>query len=442
MFPRSLCAATGRPPPCNTTMADDVPRDRPLRVLFVTHNYPRFSGDAAGSFLHRLALALQQQHHSVHVLAPSAPGYRGDDVLDGVSIERVPYARPDRETLAYTGTMAEAVRGSWLSRMTLLQFLAAMRRAVRREVHRASNQGRPYDVVHAHWWFPAGLIVRSAMPRRAARHGGPALVITSHGSDVRLAASVAAAHPLVRWVWHGAQRVTSVSSWLAKSMQSIVPGMTVQVAPMPVDEAQFAPAHHPPAHAVPRDPTVLFVGRLNTQKGAADFLRAIAAARSRTTVPFRCAIVGDGPDGGKLRELAAELQVTPLLTWHGALPSQALPPLYQRATVTVMPSREEGLGLVAVESQLCATPVIAYESGGLPDAVSPAHGGTLVPAGNIDALADAIAAMVSDADRAKTLGEAGRRFVCARFLPSHVATQYADLYRQAIRARDASEHSA
>lgn len=423
-------------------MTDDVPRDRPLRVLFVTHNYPRFSGDAAGSFLHRLALALQQQHHLVHVLAPSAPGYRGADVLDGVAIHRVPYARPARETLAYTGTLAESVRGSWLSRMTLLQLLAAMRRAVRRELQHAAQQGRPYDVVHAHWWFPAGLIVRAALRRRTDIHGGPALVITSHGSDVRLAASIAAALPMVRWVFHGAQRVTAVSSWLATTLRSLVPGMTVQVAPMPVAAEQFEPAHRPPAHAVTRDRTVLFVGRLNAQKGAADFLRAIASARSRTSETFRCAIVGDGPDAGTLRELAEELQITPLLTWHGALPSQDLPPLYQHATVTVMPSREEGLGLVAVESQLCATPVIAYESGGVPDAVSPAHGGTLVPVGNIDALADAIAAMLSDADRAHALGEAGRQFVRERYLPSQVATQYVELYRQAIRARQSRERAA
>lgn len=423
-------------------MMDDGPRDRPLRVLFVTHNYPRFSGDAAGSFLHRLALALQQQHHTVHVLAPAAPGFRGGDVLDGVAVERVPYARPENETLAYTGTMAEAVRGSWSSRMTLLQLLGAMRRAVRREVQHAAQQGRPYDVVHAHWWFPAGLLVRSALPRQGTMRDRPAFVVTSHGSDVRLAATVSAAHPLVRWVFGGAQCVTAVSSWLAATLQAIVPGMTVQVAPMPVDAAQFVPAHRSQGRVVPRDPTVLFVGRLNAQKGATDFLRAIAAARSRTSDAFRCAIVGDGPDAGALRALASELHVAPLITWHGALPSHELPPLYQHATVTVMPSREEGLGLVAVESQLCGTPVIAYESGGIPDAVSPAFGGTLVPVGNIDALADAIAAMLSDEDQARAQGDAGRHFVSERFLPSQVAARHTELYQQAIHDRQSTERSA
>lgn len=53
------------------------------RVLFVTHNVPRFEGDAAGSFVLRLAVALQQQGARVEIIAPGAPGLAPRDVVEG-----------------------------------------------------------------------------------------------------------------------------------------------------------------------------------------------------------------------------------------------------------------------------------------------------------------------------------------------------------------------
>jgi glycosyltransferase involved in cell wall biosynthesis len=93
-----------------------------------------------------------------------------------------------------------------------------------------------------------------------------------------------------------------------------------------------------------------------------------------------------------------------------------------------MPSRVEGLGLVAAESQLCGTPVIAYDSGGLPDVVSPDAGGTLVPVGDIAGLAAAIDRLVGTPAHAQALGEAARAHVIQVFSPQHVARSYLTLY--------------
>src|SRR5690606_14492491 len=137
-----------------------------------------------------------------------------------------------------------------------------------------------------------------------------------------------------------------------------------------------------------------------------------------TTQDVGCDIVGDGPDRDALLERAQTLGVTERLTWHGALPAGSLPPLYATALVTVMPSREEGLGLVAVESQLCETPVIAYDSGGLPDVVIPTQGGTLIPTGDTAALARAIDAMAAHPALAEQLGRDARTFLVDAFSPA------------------------
>lgn len=392
------------------------------RILFVTHNFPRFAGDAAGSFVLRLARALTDAGAQVHVLAPAAAGLAKHDEIDGVSVERVRYAREDRQVLAYEGTMVEAVRGSWGGRFALLGLLWHMARAIRRAVVTARRAGTPYDVVHAHWWFPAGL---SAWHAGVGGTGMPPLVITMHGSDVRLAQRIAPSHLFLRRVLGRARAVTAVSQWLARTAESLAPAVRVHVAPMPVSVDQFGLSSDAGGQTPRRG--VLFVGRLNAQKGVADLLEAMA----RTSDTVRCELVGDGPDRDALQARAVALGVADRLTWHGTLPGDALPALYRRAAVTVMPSREEGLGLVAVESQLCGTPVIAYDSGGLPDVVSPSAGGTLVSVGDIVGLAAAIERIIGAPAEARRLGETARGHVLQVFSPQHVAARYLELYQTA-----------
>lgn len=378
-----------------------------LRVLFVTHAYPRFSDDAAGSFLHRLALALRAGGTDVHVLAPSAPGLAPSDVIDGVPVRRYRYAPAGMESLAYTGTMAEQVLGSLRGKGALAGMLTAGTMAVRRAV----EQHAP-DVVHAHWWFPSGMLALGA-------DSDVPVITTMHGSDIRLARRKTIVHPLFRRVMKRSAAVTVVSSWLAGEARAMAPDVAIQVAPMPADTALFT------GEATPRVPgRLLFVGRLNAQKGVRDLIDALAWTPPACTLD----IVGEGDDRAALQQRAADLGIAARITWHGQLPRSALPALYRRAQAVVIPSQHEGLGLVAVEAQLSRTPVIAYRSGGLPDIVSPEWGGILVPPADVRALADAMHRVASDAERAQHFGSSARAAMLDRFAPSSVAAGYRTLY--------------
>ncbi len=401
-----------------------------MRLLFVTHNVPRHAGDAAGSFVLRLAVALREGGHDVHVVAPGAPGLPADDAVEGVPVTRVPYATASRMTLAYTGTMAEAVRASWGARLALLGLLRALRRAARAHCAAARGRGAPVDVVHAHWWFPAGLALwRARLP------GGPPVVLTMHGSDVRLARGTPAVHPLMRAVLRAASVRTAVSAWLADEAMRIAPGCRVEVGAMPVDARLFAGA----PRRLDDGRTLLFVGRLNAQKGLRDLLEALAqpALAAPPYADVVLEVVGDGPDRAALEARADTLGLAARVRWRGPLPQSALVPRYQAATAVVVPSREEGLGLVAVEAQLCGTPVIAYASGGLPDVVRPDAGGTLVTPGDVPALAGAIAQVLGDPARRERDGRRAQAAMRDRFTPQAVAERYVGWYRQALADRPA-----
>ena len=382
-----------------------------LRVLFVAHAYPRFPADSAGSFLHRLAIGLIAGGCDVRVLAPSAPGLAPTATLDGVHIHRFRYAPSGMESLAYTGTMAEQVLGSLRGKGALAGMLTAGTMSVRRSVESFAP-----DIVHAHWWFPAGLLALGA-------DESVPLVTTLHGSDVRLARRVKLVHPLFRRVMARSAAVTAVSSWLAGEARAMAPDTQIRIAPMPAETELFT------AQRTTRIPgRFLFVGRLNAQKGIADLLEALSWTPAHCTLD----VVGEGEEREALRLKADQLGVAQRVQWLGPIERRDLPGLYRRAIATVMPSRNEGLGLVAVESQLSCTPVIAYASGGLTDVVAREWGGMLVPTGDTRALADAMRSHAEDAARADAHGGSARAAMLDRFAPATVAAGYRALYHSLL----------
>jgi glycosyltransferase involved in cell wall biosynthesis len=388
-----------------------------VNVLFLTHSFPRSEGDAAGSFILRLAVALRGEDVKVRVVAPAAQGLASSEEIEGITVDRFRYAPRRYERLAYTGNMASDVATSWTAKLALVGFLGSD------FVHavRARRNFEP-EVVHAHWWFPNGVV--------GTWVGGLAhvpLVTTLHGTDVRLARTVGVAKPLFTHVLRHSAAVTTVSRWLKDETEALAPGVHPEVAPMPVATDLFEPSDR-------RDNrTLLFVGRLNQQKGLHHLLHAMAAM----TTAAELEVVGDGPDREALKALAGQLGIASRVRWSGQLPQSELAALYQHAAAVVLPSVDEGLGLVAVEALLCETPVIAFDSGGLRDVIHHEKTGLLVKPGDKDALARTLDDLLARDGRGIALGKAGRLYALSTFAPESAARRYAEIYRQVI-ARNAS----
>ena len=167
------------------------------------------------------------------------------------------------------------------------------------------------------------------------------------------------------------------------------------------DPDAFAPAERPPERF-----TVLFIGRERYAKGAlelADAARALPAG-SRLWLSGRADPVTEQALAG----VRAEVR------FLGPVPSNRMPGLYREASVLALPSYSEGFGMVVLEAMASGLPVVVSDRVGAATLVRNGEAGLVVPAGDADALSDALRSLEGDPDRCASAGAAGRAVAEAR----------------------------
>ena len=194
----------------------------------------------------------------------------------------------------------------------------------------------------------------------------------------------------------------------------------------------------------PGAPIVAVISRLHEAKGLDDFLEAAAAlaARHRET---RFLIVGDRlavKDGAVVKEdayrsglesLARRLGIAERVLFTGF--RLDVPELLREVAVSVLPSLSEGLSNFLLESMAAGVPVVATRVGGSPEAVQDGVTGFLVPTRDPVALARAIDMLLSDPDRGRRMGAAGRRLMAEEFSLESMARATERLYRALLKRR-------
>lgn len=179
-------------------------------------------------------------------------------------------------------------------------------------------------------------------------------------------------------------------------------------------------------------PLAVSVGRLTEQKGHANLLRAVPGVL-RHVPRARFVWVGDGPLEGLLRDAIEAAQLINVVTLIPAYDDVAA--LLNAADVVVLPSRFEGLPLVALEAMAVGRAVVATAAVGLMEAVRDRVTGRLVPLDNDAAMAEAIAELLADPAMARRWGAAGQGWQRQSFTAARMAADTALLYAELLEAQ-------
>src|SRR5919197_215587 len=351
-----------------------------LRIAFVT---PRFAPQRGGAETYsRCLLSELAARHDIHVVASAARDMSSDHLEGPLPVRRVGPIR--------TEGLASRVRS----------FPAFTHGAMQ-----ALEEIRP-DVVLAHYsgLHPASRYARRArVPLVALVHAVFSLgeLIRTRGvvaGTLRYAANerlLAAVRP---------DAVITPSRATAEAVRRLVRG-PVHVVGAGVD-------HVPDGRIADEStPQVVFVGRLVPSKGVADAVRAVAALR--TLVPAASLlVVGAGPQE---REIPSWVRHTP------ALPDDELDREVRRSAALVLPSVQEGWGLVVCEAAARGVPYVAYDIPAVREQHEVLEGGVLVRVGDIAALTRALEELMTDAELRRRLGQTGRERARARLRWADVA---------------------
>ncbi|WP_337907097.1 glycosyltransferase family 4 protein [Iningainema tapete] len=174
---------------------------------------------------------------------------------------------------------------------------------------------------------------------------------------------------------------------------------------------------------------ILFAGRIVPDKGLEWLLRALV----HTQPLIKLDIAGEGWDKPRLLTLANKLGLSDRITWHGWCDSNKMNMLYQQCMAVIFPSVwPEPAGLITLEASARYRPVIASAVGGIPEHLQNGHTGILVPANDLEKLAQAITELETNYDKCRTMGEKGRDLYMHNFTLDVHVKNLLSLYEKTI----------
>ncbi|MDQ6847028.1 MAG: glycosyltransferase family 4 protein [Candidatus Dormibacteraeota bacterium] len=272
------------------------------------------------------------------------------------------------------------------------------------------RNSRP-DVVHALGGPGGVLLLRRALGAPLVYTANHTYRMAHHRGSVRRLLS-----PLEGLAYRGAAMVLAISPSTATAVRGLgVPGDRIEVLAPGVD----APASPPQPRSGFR---LLFAGRWEAEKGvleAIDVMREVIARRPGATAT----VVGSGRLAGRVRAAATGI---PGLTVAGRVDDERLAREYAEASAVLVPSRYEGLGLVALEGQARGAVVVGYDVDGLRDAT--AERSLLVDPGDVAGMVRLCVHLNDEPARRDQLGRAAHQWVRERHSWERIGARLEEVY--------------
>jgi len=239
-----------------------------------------------------------------------------------------------------------------------------------------------FDLIHAHTAYPDGF--GAAM---LSVSSGRPLVVTVHGSDLKILPSRGKLRPLISWTLRRANAIIAVSSELKEiAVELGADPRKVTVVNNGVDTGMFSRAKRASSGSYKK---VLYVGRFVREKGVGVLIEAASLVLKKRD-DLRFLLVGRTKDGGdEFERMVSSLGIGDKVKLMDAVPFEEIPKLLSSSDIFVLPSFSEGFPLSIIEAMACGKPVVATKCGG-PEQIVTKDVGVLIEPGDPRKLAEAI----------------------------------------------------
>jgi glycosyltransferase involved in cell wall biosynthesis len=292
-------------------------------------------------------------------------------------------------------------------------------------------------IVHINTSLNARAYWRDLLYLAVARLFGARVVYQVHGGA--LPQRFFRGNRLLEAVLRGTLRLADAVVVLARielrAYRKFLPGLPVLALPNAIDYAPYARLRRVPAReSAPL--RLVYVGRLAREKGLIETLQGLKLAHAQGA-RAQLAIAGSGPDEGRLRTLAQELQLAGDVAFVGPVFGEAKTRLLASADAMVLASHAEGLPYALLEGMAAGDAVIVTRVGAIPDVVVNGVHGFFVPPHNPQAIARAIVRLAADRGLLARMSEASRRRIAGSYSLERLAADFRRLYSELCAGRDA-----
>jgi len=375
-----------------------------MKVLLVNH-FP-LEGSGSGTYTRNIAVHLSKLGHEVSIIFPensldfSKPDgikvhpvfFTGkEEIKDALPFNFPCFTTHPRSTFTFYD-MTPSQRSAYISRFE-------------DEIAKEIEDFQP-DIIHGqHIWILSQIVSKFGRP----------FLITAHGTDLMGYQKAPGFRMFADEAVEKASKIIVISEDIEQLVSDTFPkskGKTVLMK-NGYDNTVFFPANNNKLEVLEKfglsktpEHLVVFVGKLAYFKGVDVLLRAAQDYQKRLNQSIHTLIVGDGELADELKSMAASLNLKNI-HFLGHQSQEKLRRLYSVADVSVVPSRREPFGLVAIEALACGTPVVATAEGGLAEIINE-DVGTLVPVDDPLALSSAICNELLREDKCKRKTKASR----------------------------------
>ncbi len=380
------------------------------KVLVTASTFPRWKDDTEPRFILDYCIGLSK-YYDITVLVPAAVGAAPDEYLDGIHVIRYHYFPIHSwETLCYPGAIVPRIKEK-KARALLVPFLLLSL------FFHIRKYEKDADFIHAHWLIPQGIV--HAFCKKP-------FLVTGHGGDVGELNGFPFCS-LKKRCLKKAFAVTTVSKHLQNVLAQKYDYTNTSVITMGCNTSYFTPDNRVENYfGQNSQKVVLFVGRLAEKKGIPYLIRAMQS------VDALLIIVGDGPEKTRCEELTAQLDLSDRIRFLGPKTHNELRAIYASADIFAAPSITtkggdvEGMPTVLLEAMASGIPVIASNSGGIPDTITDRENGLLVEEKNVFQISSCINLLLDSPELYAKLSKASLQ-TAALFDYSVIAKKYHDI---------------
>ena len=295
------------------------------------------------------------------------------------------------------------------------------------------------DILHVHYAIPHSVCALLARQMLAARGRHLPFITTLHGTDITLVGQDRSYLPITRFGITQSDGVTAISSHLRdRTREAFAIDSEIEVirnfvnCDVYVRNPQLV-ATMRPQFAGPEEKLLVHLSNFRPVKRILDVVETFA--RVARAVPSRLLLIGDGPDRSAAERLALQLGIQDRIHFLGK--QDNVNELLPLADLMLLPSEMESFGLAALEAMACGVPAIATRVGGVPELIDDGINGRLFPVGDVEGMAQAAIALLTDEPARQRMAEAARKTAQDRFCASRIIPLYEEYYDRVIRRTQA-----